>query len=122
MIFFFDYVWFRIAKLYIKTDSDGITASAFLGLSQGIFIGDIVHLFNNYIGRFRGVYQAEVGIILVLIAFNYFKFKKKYWNLRQKYVESKNAAFIKGILVFIVLVFPLILAIVLIENSGLRIP
>jgi hypothetical protein len=116
---FFDYIWFRIAKVYYKWDSDGVTASGFLSISQGIFIGDLTHIIVKSIGRSHEFYHSpaskiEVGIMLCLLAINYFNYRKKYWVCRERW-RGESLSFLKGVLVILALIAPLILGVLLIE-------
>lgn len=109
----FDYIWFRIARLYYKRDSDGITASAFLSLSQGIFVGDLIQIIVRRTGFSDSFYHSpaskiEVVIIICLFIFNYFNYRKKYRALRERWKEE-GYSLLKGLLVTMVLIMPLVL-------------
>jgi hypothetical protein len=117
---FFDYIWFRIAKLYIRRDSDGITASAVLAISQGVFVGDIIHIILKSTGSSKAFYESsfskiEIGITLLLLVINYFNYRKKYWTLRERWKDD-DKSFLKGILVILILATPLVLAYLLITK------
>ena len=116
----FDYAWYRVAKLYYKWDSDGITASAFLGLSLGILINDLIYLIIYYTDVFDSFYQdisvetyGKIGLVVTLsiVVYNYFRYRKMYWVLRGKWKDEPKGILyaLKGLALILALVFPLVL-------------
>src|SRR5688572_4128330 len=89
----FNYMWFRIAKLYIKKDGDGITASAFVSLCQGALISSIVKVLTGYeiikIDANNPLLKNFVpGVIFSLLFLNYFHYRKNYWQFREYWKDE----------------------------------
>jgi len=120
----FDYIWLRIAKVYYKwRDSEGFTATGFLSLSQGILVGDIVQIILKLTGTSDSLFDSlgkggysklGLGLTLFLLVFNYLRYRKKYWPLRERWRDESHS-FLKGILVILALLFPLVLWYMLIK-------
>lgn len=117
--FLFDYIWYRIARVYYKWDSDGFTASIFLGLSQGIFFGNIIYVATKATNSFDEFYRGsnsefyksvELYIIIGFIIINSFVYRKRYWVCRDRWLkEAKGFPYtLKGLLVVGLLAFPLV--------------
>lgn len=113
----FDYIWYRIARVYYKWDSDGMTASAFVGLSQGILLGNTAYAIALKIALVDSIYRGEnadlvkylgVGIILGFVALNYFLYRKRYWVCRDRWQkEAKGLVYyLKGLAVLFFLLLP----------------
>lgn len=115
-----DYAWYRVAKLYYRWDSDGITASAFTGLSLGLLVNDLIYLALNWTNAFdsfhhtvsRGTY-GKIGLILTLsiVAYNYFRYRKRYRRFREKWKDERKGIVYtaKGLAVILGLIFPLMM-------------
>jgi hypothetical protein len=113
----FDYIWYRIAKVYYKWDSDGMTASAFLSLSQGVLLGNIIHFASLRLGFYDFVYHnknleflsnIEVIIGFVLLFLNYRLYQKRYWICRDRWLkEGKGLSYyLKALAVLAFLILP----------------
>lgn len=107
-----DYVWYRIALVYYKWDSDGVTASGFLTLTEGIFLLNLFQVISRRTGTFQEIFTSTnssiyIGLLLALLAYNYFRYKNKYWRLRDKWIkEPKGLPYIlkgMGVLTFLLL-------------------
>ena len=121
----FDYAWYRVAKLYYKWDSDGITASAFLGLSLGILINDLIYLVLYYSDTFDSFYQnisiesyGRIGLIVTLsiVAYNYFRYRNMYRRFRERWKDEPKGRpyLLKGLAVISALIAPFILLFLLV--------
>ena len=121
-----DYAWYRVAKYYYKWDSDGITASAFLGLSLGLLINDGIYLIiyhtdavDRYFHSISIQSYGKIGLTLTLsiVAYNYFRYRKMYRHFREKWKhEKKGLAYaLKGLAVLLGLIAPLILLFLLVR-------
>jgi hypothetical protein len=115
--FLFDYIWYRIARVYYKWDSDGVTASAFVGLSQGIFLGNTVYAIALKAGSVDSIYRGDyadfvkylgVGIILWFVVLNYFLYRKRYWVCRDRWLKEPKGLvyYLKGSAVLFFLLLP----------------
>ena len=100
-----DYVWYRIALVYYKWDSDGITASGFLAIAEGILLLNIAKEVLGNTLPFGGNPESYVGLVLAIFAFNYFHYKNKYWRLRDRWMkEPKGLTYIlkgAGVIAFL---------------------
>ena len=123
MNFFFEYIWFRISKVYRKEDTDGITGSGFLALSQAIFIGDLNYVimywfgFESFIKNHSSQFAiAEMGLMLGLIVINHVRYRKRYNEYSEFYkMEPRTRSVIKGFFVVLFLVTPFIIGYKLVE-------
>ena len=117
---FFDYIYYRVAKAYFKWDGrDGATGIIAVGMIQGVVFlfvaGLFMHLFltEGQELRFKEVITPKqfAGVVmLVFIAFNYFKYRKRYDELNQKWEnEPKSTRRRNGILVVISMIAPFLL-------------
>lgn len=117
-----EYFWYRIARVYYKWDSDGITASAFLALTESIFVLDLVGTILKFIDR-SGILMGEnnsyvfVGFNLVLLTYNYFRFRERYWRLRDRWIDEPKGLpyFLKGVGVLLLLILPWVWLVVMIK-------
>jgi hypothetical protein len=116
MNFFFGYIWFRISKVYRKEDKIGITGSGFLAFVQSVVIMFIVmSIIKSTIGQdYLSLHGRELGyacvvVILVMIAVNHKLYSSRYDFFDELYkMESKAKSIIKGFLVILFLLAPII--------------
>src|SRR5687768_12648064 len=90
----FDYTWYRIAKLItngIVTESQPPLS---LGLGFGLLINHFIFLVMYYTDVFDSLYKSisidsngkhVLALTLSIVAYNYFRHRKMYWRLREKW-------------------------------------
>lgn len=121
MNFFFDYIYFRITQLFFKRQGrTGATAITVISLMEIFLI--LVFVFEP-IKYWITVYQgntysiqmgkiAFIGVFLLLFFFNYKKYTGKYNFYRFHWKdESPSKRRIKGVLVVIAIILPLLICI-----------
>lgn len=113
--FFFDYIYFRVAKVYFKWDGeDGITAVFAVTLIQSLLfmcvLGTLYKtiLSPEFTSKLHG-YSKLISFVLVglLSIYNYKKFKDKYYFYKSYWKnENKKVSNIKGLLVILTFIIP----------------
>lgn len=112
---FFDYIYYRLAKLYFKTDDkNSIAPIALITLTQIFICIDLFSLFFSGIlskafnkptlGLSKFLYVIMAFILLI---YNYRRYKDKFNSFNERWnEESKRLKIIKGIMIlmFITLV------------------
>ncbi len=124
--FFFDYFYYRLTKAYFKWDGRsgntaimGISMIQFLIITNILTIGFHVMFARSTRPRLPG-WTPYLGVVIMLslIIVNYFKYRKKYNQLRSRWKdEDHKARFLKGVVVILSLTLPWILLIVLINYT-----
>jgi len=113
--FYFDYVYFIIAKTYFRWDgSTGITAVIIISMIQSCLIGDLLALIiTQFFNRSElAPFSKQAGYFGVFIVFlccfmNYRKYDGKYKELRDYWsYETRSVRFVKGFLVIISIIIP----------------
>jgi hypothetical protein len=114
----FDYMYFRIAQFYVKIERNSkvyTSATIAVTLTQFLILIDIVGtvLLENYSQENRAIiirnfFMVFIVLLAILNIFNY----KRYYNAYDKYnekwsCEDKKRRILKGIVVFILFVIPL---------------
>lgn len=114
----FDYMYFRIAQFYVKIERNSkvyTSATIAVTLTQFLILIDIVGtvLLENYSQENRAIiirnfFMVFIVLLAILNIFNY----KRYYNAYDKYnekwkCEDKKKRILKGIVVFILFVIPL---------------
>lgn len=115
MKFFFDYIFYRVARFYFKWDKrHGITAISAVTMIQALIISDVIGFIGKLIYN-RSVtqnYVAEVKLVgislfLILLFFNYRKYYGKYFKYKNYWKEeTKKEQFKRGVLVIFSLIIP----------------
>lgn len=118
----FDYMFYRIAKRFHKTDGSfamrgiGIVslAQVFLLIDVGIIAFFPVISFSEF--KTLAVFQsipipiASVGVVIVLMILNYLRYKGKYTDFEERWnSEKKSKHILKGWMVFFGVVLPLLM-------------
>ena len=117
MNFFFEYIWYRVSRVYRKEDKIGITGSGFLAFAQSLAIMILImRLLKGTLEQdFVSANAKELGyasllLIFLMIFVNHTLYSKKYDFFDQIYkAESKAKSILKGILVIFSLMFPFII-------------
>jgi len=117
MNFFFEYVWFRISRVYRKEDKIGITGSGFLAFSQSVILDKIgFYLIEYFAGRqYLLVYVEKltylaVPFILLVTFINHRLYSGRYDQFNELYkAESKPKSILKGSLVIFFLLIPFLI-------------
>jgi len=127
MNFYFDYIYYRISKLYYKYDKGkGVYGFTYIMLTEGVLLFDLLMFVERFFfgtQRLQGTKIDDliisVVIILPVTLFNYFKYirpKGKYEHFDNYWKdEPKTKRIIKGFLVFISLVVPWLLLFLITE-------
>jgi formate hydrogenlyase subunit 3/multisubunit Na+/H+ antiporter MnhD subunit len=115
MKFFFDYIFYRVARFYFKWDKrHGITAISAITMIQALIISDFI----GFVGKLffdRSVTQNYVveakfigiSLFLILLFFNYKKYYGSYFKYKNYWKEeSRKEHFVKGVLVLLSLIVP----------------
>lgn len=119
---FFDYLYYRITKSYLKWDgNEGITAIIAVSLLQTLLIGDLtIFIIKLFLNRENMIAVAKIaggigiGLFLLLVFLNYFKYRKKFDEFQLKWGdEIKSKSRIRGFLAVIILIFPWVILIYL---------
>jgi fatty acid desaturase len=124
MNFFFDYIFFRVAKFYSKWD-EGRPMKAVLAvvLIEFFLISDLVLFFlrltvgiEGMRGHVKLVKWIVLGTFFVLIVYNYRKYYHNYDKYKDHWAEeSPRAKKNRGYLVLLSIVLPLIIFIAIVE-------
>lgn len=123
----FDYTYYRIAKFYFKRDGlEAFTALLTISLIYAFYLMDIFFLAKDlffYAEKSNKVYLLEKIVLLLILFLIYFynkkRYKGKYFFFREKWSkESKSKKQIKGILVIIFILSPLLLLFVIANVFG----
>jgi hypothetical protein len=115
--FFFDYIYYRINKVYYKWDGEnGITALIGVSMIQCLVVFDIFLIGERFFynkaqvaakGDSKLIAYIAVTFFLILLIYNGFKYKNKYDEFKNHWIEETQSVRIKkGILVLVVLMMP----------------
>lgn len=112
----FDYIYYKLTKLYFKIErAKGTTAAAGLAIMQtGILINLVyipMRLFYSVAlsVHYNKPFKYTAGVIgIILFGVNVKYYSGKYGKLRERYKDESFSA-LKTILVFIVILLPLII-------------
>lgn len=113
--FFFDYIYYRVAKFYFKREGrNSISAILFVTLIQALLIIIILGILyktvipQNIVEKMYSFSKPVAMILVGTLSFvNYYKFKNKYFIYKSYWKnDSKKIEFIKGILVLLSGILP----------------
>lgn len=130
MYFLFDYIWYRIARVFYKWDSDGVKASGFVSLSLSVWYMVAVQVISrnmmseSFYLAYKPYEKGALIVVMLAIMISFFlAYRKRYWRCRDRWLnEPKGFPYImKGIGVIAFLVIPLIV-LVLVVNHGPPLP
>lgn len=116
----FDYIFFRVAKFFYKKDGvDAFRAICTVSLIQTLILGKlffwIVKLkywrFDHFIHLPIQVKYFAYVIALIIIFFNYIRYRKKYWRFSEKWkdTETQSQRKLRGVLVVSAILLPFLL-------------
>jgi len=117
---YFNYMYYRITKAYFKWDgSTGITAIILLTLFQTMLICDvIIFIIRMFLHRSETIGYTKMatiigaGLYILLCILNFSKYRNKYDEYKLRWEDEKTTMKImKGILLVISLILPLIILI-----------
>ncbi|WP_299754333.1 hypothetical protein [uncultured Pontibacter sp.] len=119
----FDYIYFRLAQFFFKKDgAAAYRANTFLTVMQMFLLLEICTLLNRYLLHID-VSKPDIdlrilvaGPVLLLMAYNNYRYKHKYLIFRDKWYDKSTAYIIKGVLVVLALLFPFILLFAMVDN------
>ncbi|TPG32647.1 hypothetical protein EAH81_25525 [Flavobacterium pectinovorum] len=123
----FDYTYYRIAKFYFKRDGlSAFTALLTVSLIYAFFLMDFFFLGKDlffYTEKGNQVYLLEkivlLSILFLIFLYNKKRYKGKYFLFREKWSkESNKEKQIKGVLVILFIVSPLLLLLVIANAFG----
>ena len=110
--FFFDYIYYRIAKAYYKWDGrTGTTGIAAVTMIQMFLIIDIFALVSKF---FFKPYVQQVSVVFILViaiifVFNYWKYNGSFNKFKGHWKnESEKRRIWKGLLIALSFFIPLI--------------
>jgi hypothetical protein len=121
MNFYFDYVYYRISKLYLKYDKGrGVYGYLYILMTEGILLMDLLIFLERFFFTTQQIQGSKtIGPIIATISilpfgvFNYVKYilpKGKYEQFDNYWKnEPKAKRIIKGFLIFISLIIPWLL-------------
>lgn len=121
MNFFFEYIYYRLTKLFFKRDGRrGFTGIAFISLMQGLIAGAFLLQISKWTltEEIRALCRTEIGYLAVLITifiliYNYKKYNDMYNKCRYYWKdETKEIWLLKGFYVFLTFLVPLALILV----------
>ena len=130
-MFFFNYIFYRIAKLRFKRDgTDAGTAVTLVSLLQAILLEFIIQpIFSLIFTRNElALHAKQIGwfagfIFILLLIYNYRKYDNKYDEYHNRWQGKKSfTRFYKGLLVIISFIIPIIFIVVIdriIHKKGL---
>ena len=112
---FFDYIYYKVAKTYHKWDrKKGITGIFAVTLMQTILTAHLVFIpirlvypvsiLSNYSNEIKFIL---VGIGVIFFIVNYRLYNNQYHKIKKRY-ENESHSFVKGFLVILALLAPLI--------------
>jgi membrane protein YdbS with pleckstrin-like domain len=120
--FFFEYIYFSVAKTYYKWDGKtGATGIVAVMLIQVVMICDLIFVVRKFFPNesLLSPYASYVGILVLVLfaAFGFMNFgiySQRYIDLKKHWQgEAKNLKLTKGFLVFLSIVFPWVLMLIL---------
>lgn len=122
---FFAYIYYRINRFYFKWDGRrGSTAIVGLTSIQVLWIFDLYLAIDKcYLSRKiilehkNEIAYSFIALMLLLLAINYKLFDGNYNKYRSKWKnEMKSTSFIRGILIILLIVTPLLLIPIVINS------
>lgn len=124
--FFFDYIYYRFYKLYYRWDDEnGITALIGVSMIQCLVVFNIFLLGERFFytksqvalkGDSSIFAYIAVAFFIALLLYNGFKYRNKYNEFRDRWVEeSQYNRRIKGILVLVTLIIPWVILFLIAE-------
>ena len=111
----FDYIYYRLAKFFLKGDGkDAIRAVLGVSMIQLLIVGDLVLIPTRIMWdrHETAPYSKVIGgisvvLLLIIIIFNYIKYKSKYDEFDDRWKdETRLSRVVKGFLVLICLILP----------------
>ncbi|MCX6206174.1 MAG: hypothetical protein NTZ19_07985 [Bacteroidetes bacterium] len=125
--FFFDYIYYRLAKFYIKWDGEnGITALIGVSMIQCLIISELFLITERIVnskleiiakGNTKIVAYIAVALFLFLLLINWFKYRNKYSEFENQWKEeSTYTKLTKGFFVLVVLIIPWIFVVIIAKN------
>lgn len=121
MMFFFDYIYYRVKKKLYKKDSEGIFASCMVAAIQILTLADILLLISKlFLTRVDTAPYAKLialfgGVLFVIaVAINFRKYHKSYWAFWEHWKnEPEDDRSRKGWLVFLSIASPFLILILI---------
>lgn len=120
ILHFYDYMYYRIATWYMKTEDNGSTLSGggvtLVSLSQMLIFTDILGVIflestqpKQGEALFDKLLPYYIIAIMAILVYNYYR----YWNVYAEYHEkwkneNRNAKENNGLIIFLLLVIPLL--------------
>lgn len=114
----FDYIFYRVAKFFYQKDGiDAFKAICTVSLIQILLLGNITYLFLRIIFGISETSKHQnigtlIGLIfgIVLLVYNYFRYKNRYWILAKNWNNSETPTKrkIRGFLVLLAILIPII--------------
>ncbi|UZT97257.1 hypothetical protein ODZ84_19010 [Chryseobacterium fluminis] len=106
---FFDYHYYRIAKFYYNRDgADATTALISVSAVQGWIIVNILLFFKELFFQGEKIKYGWIFFLIIMvgtIVYNKKKYRKKYFLLRDQWInESKGDKIKKGILIIFTII------------------
>ncbi len=106
---FFDYHYYRIAKFYYNRDgADATTALISVSAVQGWIIVNILLFFKELFFQGEKIKYGWIFFLIIMvgiIVYNKKKYKKKYFLLRDQWInENKGDKIKKGILIIFTII------------------
>ncbi|OXA87409.1 hypothetical protein [Flavobacterium hercynium] len=123
----FNYTYYRIAKFYFKRDGlEAFTALLTISLIKAIYLMDIIFLIRDLfldVEKANKVHFSEKIVVLLILfliyLFNRKQYKGKYILFREKWSnEQKTKKQIKGFLVILFILSPLLLLFIIASIFG----
>lgn len=124
--FFFDYIYYRFYKFYYRWDGEnGITALLGVSMIQCLIVFNIFLLCERFFytksevalkGDSSKVAYIAVTFFIALLLYNGFKYRNKYNEFRDRWVEeSQYKRKIKGFFVLVTLIIPWVILFLIAE-------
>jgi len=117
----FDYIYYRLNKLYYRWDGEnGTTSIIGVSMFQSMIIGNTILIILKIIltkeelRNFPRFFLIVIVIFIIFQIYNYFRYKNKYSVLKERWEnETKKEYIQRGILVLLALVLPWVFIIAL---------
>ena len=120
--FFFDYIFYRVAKVYMKWDgSNAVTAQISVSLIQTLILVAPLLLITRLLYErsvtsqySKEIAYAAVAILFLFMLLNYQKYRHKYEELNEYWKnEEQKIKQVRGVMVLLVHVLPLAMLILM---------
>jgi hypothetical protein len=122
MKFFFDYIYYRVAQYFFKSDGTNAARAIFaISMFQTLIVMIVTELILHYYFtlsetrkhiKIAGLFISIIFLILCLL--NYKKYKKSFFTFREHWImESSSTRSLKGFFVILALFIPWLLFLLL---------